>query len=1434
MDMRALGNIVSKRPLATLIIILLITSIFGVYTSQMQMSADMSTFLPNDEIVQAQRNVSEQFGDTDIMEVIFIGNNTVSKGSLQDMLKVQNSLENNEKVTKYLRTPDSPGESIMSPADVIVMGNLTLKFEKSLIRGLNNMSENSEKVNFTAIVFPLSVMNDIMKSYGNIYNNATMLREDAKTIVLVIFTPPSEGNNTDMSAFAPLMENITYTLIYGENFDVKSRILTMLTPPPMQSGNGSEMENPLLDFLRNDMKSNMSMEKKEVSVKNFISAGNFSYYSLNYSNSSIAQGIAGNNQLIQGLNYVDYSVQSEDNDTALQTLDNIISGVSQNIKQMGYVLPYYQDYNRSLSKFLYDLNSGIVTQEDIKSVQENTTKMLSVASGDFKESLMVFNSTFNQWLMYNHIYYDVAYEANSTMTSCRGFISGYDSAVQLNYTLNGIKGMINNDSVANTTTAISNVVNSLNASNQDMEVQQKMVENALAEMNSPYYQWFSKALMDLDYVMKYSRVAPYGVNIFNFIMDMMNSPSQPSGSVEQFQVYYALKHAFDSPVAEEYKYEIQGMYLNEMKLANMMTGAPDLNMSFQGPSLEIPDFNMNSSEKMKILNNMSQRDIENTINGIENYNSSELTDTINATLPLMTNMSENMSSLSSLLNEMVGRINFIYNTTGNASVLSSLKLYINMSETIDNASEGLNYFVNHISYLSGFSYMMTQFSVQFKNMFSKDFDGRTAKAALMLVMLNDTKSSSEDSNQHSKKMERIEEEVGNAVKEVKVKEEVRVMGTYMITEATEKTANETMNILLPVSMILVVIILIVTFRDLIDTLLGLIGLGMAIMWAYGFGVMMNYDFNQISTTVAILLVGLGIDYAIHTILRYREEIRKGNTVRGAMNEMITHLGMGLILATITTMVAFLSNLSSPIPPIQSFGVMNAFGIFGAFIIFTTFVPAVKILIDERKDKKGKLKIREQKEKEKSGSGVALLNRFMALGATGAEKHRYPVVIVILLLTGVSIYAGMNVNTTFDMKDFLPSNLPISDTINFMMDNFNSSSMNNNYVLIQGNVTSPQLIKAVDKTMNSIKDDDYVNYASSTSITTLIKEWSEKNVSFAKMVSENDTDGDGYPDENITAIYDWLYEYGDGKEILHKSNNTYDSMLIIVSSTASTDKENRVLSEEISKDIRPIKDLGYKATLTGTNILTFHILDMLSSSQWNSLIITIITSFIVLTIVFYYEIRSYLLGIISSIPVVIALLWLLGSMYALGIGFNVVTVTITSLTIGLGITYAIHITHRFLEDMRKEENIEKAMRKTVLHTGTSIFGAAATTMAGFGTLMLSSMPPIREFGEIAALSILYSFVLSVFVLPSFLYTWAEYRQKKIINRENEKKYRQLSAGLIFAGIGVYLLAFYLQWIEPKLPSSVASFSAFIFGALAAVGTIVIIIGLEIYYRANGKL
>ncbi|MCL7418204.1 MAG: MMPL family transporter, partial [Halalkalicoccus sp.] len=114
-----------------------------------------------------------------------------------------------------------------------------------------------------------------------------------------------------------------------------------------------------------------------------------------------------------------------------------------------------------------------------------------------------------------------------------------------------------------------------------------------------------------------------------------------------------------------------------------------------------------------------------------------------------------------------------------------------------------------------------------------------------------------------------------------------------------------------------------------------------------------------------------------------------------------------------------------------------------------------------------------------------------------------------------------------------------------------------------------------------------------------------------------------------------------------------------------------------------------------------------------------------------------------------------TMSLLGIPFNVMTGTITSLTIGLGVAYNIHMTERFLIERERGRDLFEALDRSVRGTGGALLGSAATTVGGFGVLVFAILPPLQQFGLITGLTIVYAFLGSVFVLPSLLVVWARY-------------------------------------------------------------------------------
>ena len=103
-------------------------------------------------------------------------------------------------------------------------------------------------------------------------------------------------------------------------------------------------------------------------------------------------------------------------------------------------------------------------------------------------------------------------------------------------------------------------------------------------------------------------------------------------------------------------------------------------------------------------------------------------------------------------------------------------------------------------------------------------------------------------------------------------------------------------------------------------------------------------------------------------------------------------------------------------------------------------------------------------------------------------------------------------------------------------------------------------------------------------------------------------------------------------------------------------------------------------VTGPPAIFDVVINTINETMIGSIAYTILLSFIILTAVFWYTDGQPLLGIISMLPVLLVLVWILGTMVTIGYTLNVMTILIGALTVGLGVTYAIHISHRFIEEI----------------------------------------------------------------------------------------------------------------------------------------------------------
>ncbi|SEP81259.1 efflux RND transporter permease subunit [Natrinema salaciae] len=602
-------------------------------------------------------------------------------------------------------------------------------------------------------------------------------------------------------------------------------------------------------------------------------------------------------------------------------------------------------------------------------------------------------------------------------------------------------------------------------------------------------------------------------------------------------------------------------------------------------------------------------------------------------------------------------------------------------------------------------------------------------------------------------------------------------GAGIITDEIDRSMGDSLAIVGPLALLFVVIALLVAYRDLLDIVLGVAGIIAVLVWTFGFMGWADIAFNQMFVAVPVLLIGLSIDYAIHVFMRHREQREAdgtGGTVRGSMTIALAGVGAALVWVTATTVIGFLSNLVSPIGPIREFGVVSSVGIVAALIVFGALIPAAKIEIDEFLESRGI-----DRRKRAFGTGDGRFSDVLTVGSTAARRIPIVVILLVALLTAGGAYGATQVDTSFQEEDFLAESPPAwtdrlpggmapgeyhaKDNLEFVNDNFQRQDRQAQ-ILAEGNVDDDEFLEAVDTARNDTANSG-VAHTLATGDTDVqdplstMEQVAAQNESFNESFTAADTDGDGVPDENVSALYDQLFEIDDesASQVLHRTDGgEYESARLVISVDGGvTASETTSELRTIASDLEANGDGDWSTIATGDPIVSHIVEQDLLDTVLESLVITLVAVFLFLTAAYRLTGNSATLGAVTLLPVAFSVSWILGTMYLIGMPFNVLTGMITSLTVGLGVAYSIHVSARYTLELERQGNVWSALRTTVTGTGGALLGSAATTVGGFGTLAFAILPALRQFGIITGLTITYAFLASVVVLPTLLVLWTRY-------------------------------------------------------------------------------
>jgi predicted RND superfamily exporter protein len=538
-----------------------------------------------------------------------------------------------------------------------------------------------------------------------------------------------------------------------------------------------------------------------------------------------------------------------------------------------------------------------------------------------------------------------------------------------------------------------------------------------------------------------------------------------------------------------------------------------------------------------------------------------------------------------------------------------------------------------------------------------------------------------------------------------------------------------------------------------------------------------------------MLIGLGIDFGVHLITRYEEELRHGKTAEAALTKAMVFTGQGIFTGALTTAGAFLAMALTNFKGIEEMGIICGGGLLVCFIPMMTMLPAMLLSGQQN-----------------------VIDHQVTEDATRARIENIWLqrpVLVMGITAGLCVAALFGARKVYFDYNLIKMQSPSLPSVMFEQKLLDSADKS----LLYGAVIADSLTNAVDlvekirklPTVADIEPPFYGNF---------LADQSEKLKLVGQIKQEIASLQFNTPDPRTVDVFELsrtlygLYGYlGNALEEVGNSEPALTRQLVSLRQAienlrkAMLQGDRLVLDKHANKlaqfqqalfadlietfqilqhqddraplrvedlppalhdrfvgvtgklllQVYPREDVWQRdkqekfvtdlrkvdPNVTGTPVQLYEYETLLKDSYvqaaWYSLA--------AIAFMVFFHFRSLGAVILSLLPVGIGTLWLAGLMGWFDIPINLANIMTLPLVIGIGVTNGVHILNRFAE--------ERTPGILARSTGKAVLVSGLTAIAGFGSLILAKHRGIQSLGCVMATGIAMCMIAGLTFLPALL-------------------------------------------------------------------------------------
>ena len=517
---------------------------------------------------------------------------------------------------------------------------------------------------------------------------------------------------------------------------------------------------------------------------------------------------------------------------------------------------------------------------------------------------------------------------------------------------------------------------------------------------------------------------------------------------------------------------------------------------------------------------------------------------------------------------------------------------------------------------------------------------------------------------------------------------------------------------------------------------------MSLVWTAGVGYVTFGTLNLLSSTLGLVLFGLGIDYGIHFYARYVEERGAGCTVAEAVERTYMSTGQAIAVGAFTTAAALYVLVMADFKGFSQFGFLAGSGVLFALIAMLHVLPAFLVSCERM----GLLRYEGQ-----SAEPAVLADRFP--GARGMLVACLGVTVLALVLApGVRFeYRFAELEPVYD--DWIAVHSKVASAWS------DFDRRNPAYVVVDDPSETPAVAAVLrarmdtDTTLHVVDADSF--RTTIRSVETLQERFpmdpgaqEEKLARIAYIrdtlltdpviATQDNPDLDRLRRGSQTRA---PIELTDVPEVLRRQFTSKTGELggyvtVFPAVGLSDGRKSMAFAEDVSGIVLP----GGKTYHAGSSSIVAA--DMLRLMRQESPYMVLLT-LVIVTLLMWANFQRLRWALLAMVPLVVGVIWMVLLMKLFGIWLNFYNLVVIPAVIGIGNDAGAHLVHRYREEGRG------SLLRVLRSTGEHVSMGAITTMVGFGGLLLSFHPGLETVGALAVAGIAATLLAALIFLPALI-------------------------------------------------------------------------------------